>query len=65
MAASSRAKRANKSATSVHWPVYTLDNPQKIVFDANVTNLCYAEPDIYRAAGIQYISDLFVSVYGR
>jgi len=53
------------NATSVRWPVYTLDNPQNIVFDANVTNLLYAEPDYYRAEGIQYISDRFVSVYGR
>jgi triacylglycerol lipase len=52
-------------ATSVHWPVYTLNNPQNIVFDANVTDLLYAEPDYYRAEGIQYISDRFISVYGR
>jgi hypothetical protein len=45
--------------------VYTLDDPQNIVFDANATNLLYAEPDYYRAEGIQYISDRFISVYGR
>ena len=54
-----------ETATSVHWPVYMLDNPQNIVFNANVTNLLYAEPDYYRAEGIQYISDRFISVYGR
>jgi hypothetical protein len=52
-------------ATSVHWPLYTMANPQNIVFDTNVTNLCYAEPDYYRAEGIQYLTDRFISVYGR
>ncbi|EXJ59992.1 triacylglycerol lipase [Cladophialophora yegresii CBS 114405] len=52
-------------ATSIHWPVYTLDNPQNIVFDANVANLLHAEPDYYRAEGIRFISDRFISVYGR
>lgn len=45
--------------------LYTLDNPQNIVFDANVTDLLYAEPDYYRAEGIQYITDRFISVYRR
>ncbi|KAJ9611134.1 hypothetical protein H2200_004317 [Cladophialophora chaetospira] len=53
------------NATSVRWPVYTLENPQNIVFDANATDLLYAEPDYYRAEGIQYITDRLVSVYGR
>ncbi|OAP65368.1 hypothetical protein AYL99_01340 [Fonsecaea erecta] len=53
------------NATSVHWPVYTLDDPQNIVFDANATDLLYVEPDYYRAEGIQYISDRFISTYGR
>lgn len=51
--------------TSVHWPAYNLTSPQNIVFDTNVTNLLYTEPDYYRAEGIQYIQDRFVSVYGR
>lgn len=47
------------------WPKYTLDNPQNVVFDANHTSLGYIEKDLFRAAGIQYISDRFVSSYGR
>ncbi|EXJ95768.1 triacylglycerol lipase [Capronia coronata CBS 617.96] len=53
------------NATSVHWPVYTLDSPQNVVFDTNVTDLLYVEPDYYRAEGIQYIIDRFISVYYR
>lgn len=49
----------------VHWIAYTLAIPQNIVFDANVTELAFTEPGIYRAAGIQYISNRFISVYGR
>ena len=37
------------------WPVYSLDNPQNIVWDANVTSLGYAEPDTWRKEGIQWI----------
>ena len=54
-----------KIATNVTWPVYSLDNPQNIVFDVNVTTLAYAEPDIYRAEGIQYIDDRLDTVFGR
>ncbi|EXJ73619.1 triacylglycerol lipase [Cladophialophora psammophila CBS 110553] len=53
------------NATSVQWPVYTLDKPQNIVFDANATDLLYVEPDYYRAEGVQYISDRFISTYDR
>ncbi|KAJ4509135.1 hypothetical protein HRR83_007183 [Exophiala dermatitidis] len=53
------------NATSVQWPIYTLEAPQNIVFDVNSTNLLYAEPDYYRAEGIQYIQDRLASVYGR
>ena len=57
---------ANRWVVScVYWPEYTLENPRNIVFDVNVTNLAYIEPDTYRAEGIQYISDRFVDVYGR
>ncbi|CZR61563.1 related to triacylglycerol lipase V precursor [Phialocephala subalpina] len=49
----------------VEWPKYTLYNPRNIVFDANVTNLAYVEPDTYRAEGIAYISDRLNTVYGR
>ena len=52
-------------ATSVSWPQYTLDNPQNIVFDVNVTDLAYVEPDIYRAEGIAYISDRLDTAFGR
>jgi len=43
-------------ASSIKWPAYTLDNPQNIVFDANITNLSYLERDIYRAEAIAYLS---------
>ncbi|KAJ9137868.1 Carboxylic ester hydrolase [Pleurostoma richardsiae] len=51
-------------ATCVYWPQYTLDNPQNIVFDTNVTSLAYLEPDIYRAEGIAYIGERLDTVYG-
>lgn len=35
------------------------------MFDVNATDLVYAEEDYYRAEGIQYIQDRFISVYGR
>lgn len=52
-------------AGRVTWPRYTLDDPQNIVFDVNVTNLAHVEHDTYRAEGIAYIADNMVSVYGR
>ncbi|PSK43981.1 hypothetical protein B9Z65_1698 [Elsinoe australis] len=36
------------------WPRYSTDNPQDFVFDANVTS--YAEPDTFRARGIEIIN---------
>ncbi|KAF4550802.1 Carboxylesterase-like protein 9 [Elsinoe fawcettii] len=36
------------------WPTYSTDNPQDFVFDANRTS--YAEPDTYRAQGIEVIN---------
>lgn len=42
-----------------------MDNPQNIVFDANVTNVAYVEPDTYRAEGIAYIGSILDTVYGR
>lgn len=47
------------------WPAYTLDNPQTFIFNANVTNLSYVEPDIYRAEGIQWMIDNMYTVFGR
>ncbi|KAH7348648.1 triacylglycerol lipase [Rhexocercosporidium sp. MPI-PUGE-AT-0058] len=55
----------NAAAGCVNWPKYTLDDPKNIVFDANVTNLAYAESDTYRAEGIAYIIDRLASDYGR
>ncbi|ESZ98506.1 putative extracellular lipase [Sclerotinia borealis F-4128] len=51
--------------SNVSWPSYTLDDPTNIVFDVNVTNLAYVEPDYFRAAGIKYISDRLDTAYGR
>lgn len=45
------------------WPVYTLEQPQNYVFDVNATGLGYLEPDVYRAAGMRYISDIFETTY--
>jgi hypothetical protein len=39
------------------WPVYSVDNPQNIVWDANNTKLGYAEDDTWRKEGIQWILD--------
>lgn len=48
---------ASKNASTPAWPKYSLENPQNIVFDANVTGVAYAEPDTYRADGIRFILD--------
>lgn len=53
------------AAGCVNWPKYTLDSPMNIVFDANVTNVAYEEPDTYRAEGIAYIIDRLATDYGR
>ncbi|CZT06846.1 related to triacylglycerol lipase V precursor [Rhynchosporium graminicola] len=52
-------------ADYVNWPEYTLDSPKNIVFDANVTDVAYAEPDTYRAEGIAYLIERMASDYGR
>jgi len=39
------------------WPVYSLDDPRNIVWDANETSLGYAEPDTWREEGIRWILD--------
>ncbi|KAI0477082.1 Alpha/Beta hydrolase protein [Xylariaceae sp. FL0804] len=39
------------------WPAYSLDEPQNIVWDANRTELAYAEADVWRKEGIQWILD--------
>lgn len=53
------------TASSVEWPRYTLDNPENIVFDANVTELAYIEPDTYREDGIRFMIDGLDTVYGQ
>ncbi|KAL4094134.1 hypothetical protein PRIC1_009799 [Phytophthora ramorum] len=45
----------NNGVTALEWPEYTSDDPQNIVFDVNVTDLAYIEPDIYRAEAIAYL----------
>lgn len=31
--------------------------PQNMVFDVNVTDLAYVEPDLYRAEGINFLME--------
>lgn len=49
--------------TSVEWPKYTLEDPRNIVFDVNVTDLAYTEPDTYRADGIEFIMNGLADIY--
>ncbi len=51
--------------SEVYWPDYTMDESQIIVFDANNTYLGYAEPDLYRAEAIQYMSDGLDTLFGH
>lgn len=51
--------------TAAYWPKYTLDDPRNIVFDANVTNLTYVEPDLYRAEGIAYLTENMRTSFNR
>lgn len=43
--------------TAVEWPAYSVEEPQNIVFDANVTALAHAEPDNYREVQIEYLME--------
>ncbi|KAK6065098.1 carboxylesterase [Seiridium cupressi] len=45
----------NSGLTEIEWPVYTLDDPRNLVFDANASDLLYVEPDTYRAEGIAFL----------
>ncbi|KAG2523091.1 hypothetical protein JM18_005896 [Phytophthora kernoviae] len=45
----------HSGVTALKWPDYTLDEPQNIVFDANVTELAYIAPDTFRAEAISYM----------
>ncbi|KAJ4386628.1 hypothetical protein N0V93_009526 [Gnomoniopsis smithogilvyi] len=49
--------------SNIVWPKYTLDDPKNIVFDVNVTNLAYIEPDTFRAEGIGFIIDNLDTVF--
>lgn len=42
-------------AGAADWPIYSVGNPQNIVWDANMTGLAYAEPDTFRKTGIDFI----------
>ncbi|KAJ5741187.1 triacylglycerol lipase [Penicillium malachiteum] len=50
-------------ATDIEWPIYTLENPVNMHFNVNMTNILAVEP-YYRAAGIAYIQDRLVPLYG-
>lgn len=41
--------------TGPAWPLYTVDEPNNIVFDVNRTGLAYVEEDNYRATEIEYL----------
>lgn len=45
------------------WPAYDLSDPQVFVFDQNTTS--YAEPDWYRAPGMEYVGNLISARQGR
>jgi hypothetical protein len=49
--------------TEALWPKYEVGNPMNIVFDANVSS--YAEPDTWRAEGIDLINENNAGVYRR
>ncbi|KAG2521680.1 hypothetical protein BBO99_00005858 [Phytophthora kernoviae] len=49
----------NNNLTDVEWPQYSLDDPQNFVFDTNVTNVSYVEPDFFRTEAIAYIHSLY------
>jgi carboxylesterase type B len=52
---------AGKNSSLPNWPVYSVDAPQNMVFDANVTS--HAEPDTWRAEGIKLINDNMVQYH--
>ncbi len=52
----------SKSNTPL-WPSYKTNNPQDIVWDANVTALANLETDDFRAKGISLISQNFATIY--
>lgn len=46
-----------RHAGTQDWPVYSVNEPQNIVWDANATALAYPEADTWRQSGIQFILD--------
>lgn len=46
-----------RHASAATWPAYSMDDPQNIVWDANVTSLAYTEADTFRKEGIKWILD--------
>lgn len=46
-----------RPADTPTWPQYSLDEPQNIVWDANVSTLAFNEPDTWRRQGIRWILD--------
>ena len=48
---------SNRQPKAAAWPMYSLSDPQNIVWDANVTSLAYTEPDTFRKEGIEWILD--------
>jgi len=49
--------KKDRYAQAAQWPLYSLENPQNIVWAANKTELAYVEPDTYRSEGIRWILD--------
>jgi hypothetical protein len=52
------------AGSELNWPVYTLEQPENMVFFANETTMGYVEPDTYRADGIAYISSNLLPTIG-
>ena len=55
-----RASNAAVAGLTESWPRYDVMNPMDYVFDANVSS--YAEPDTYRAAGINLINEANIAM---
>ncbi|KAF3767925.1 hypothetical protein M406DRAFT_61678 [Cryphonectria parasitica EP155] len=53
----------NNSGLGAHWPVYTLEDPQNMYFDVNISGLARPEADYYRAAEIQYMQEQIISTF--
>ncbi|KXT06800.1 hypothetical protein AC578_7089 [Pseudocercospora eumusae] len=48
---------ATRPASAPVWPKYSLEEPQNIVWDANVTGTAFVEADTWRSEGIRWILD--------